>query len=141
MKNGNMGVREYGNWGIVVTAILLSAMPLLAQQTISSGSGCSKAEAVGYLGISGIDCDCTVSTPGSGHEWNFRTEPKITSLEMDSRAGSLLRPGDIITAVNGKLITTRDGARELAELKPGENITLTIRRDGTTRYVALTAES
>ena len=59
----------------------------------------------------------SISTPGSGHEWRFRSEPKITSLEMDSRAGAVLKTGDVITHVNGKSIRTPEGARaELNEI-------------------------
>lgn len=114
------------------------AVPAAAQVASKT---CSASESVGYIGISGIDCDCTISAPGSGHDWVFRTEPKITSLEMDTRAGTLLRIGDVITAVNGKLITTRDGARALETLKPGESVVLTIRRNGETRQIALSAGS
>lgn len=131
---------------VVSLAVLLTAAaPAMAQQASGSNSSnkttCSTAEAVAYLGISGIDCDCTISSPRSGHDWTFRTEPKITSLEMDSRGATLLRIGDVITAVNGKLITTREGASELANLKPGEAVILTIRRNGASQRIALTAES
>lgn len=132
---------------IASLAFLVGATaPAMAQQGYSSSGGgnkttCSTSEAVGYLGISGIDCDCTISSPRSGHNWTFRTEPTITSLEMDSRGATLLRIGDVITAVNGKLITTKEGAQELAELKPGEGVVLTIRRNGNTQRIALTAQS
>src|SRR5215208_993 len=89
----------------LVFALAMSA-PMLAQTT---SSRCATAEAVGFLGISGIDCNCTIGSPDPD-EWAFRTEPRISSLEMDSRAGSLLKVGDVITHVNGQLITTREGA-------------------------------
>ena len=46
-----------------------------------------------------------------------------------SPAGKL-HTGDILIAIDGVLITTRDGGRRLANLRPGVPITLRIRRDG-----------
>ncbi len=122
----------------LVIAMLWTA-PLAAQQI--APAKCDGGDAVGYIGISGIDCNCTISTPGSGKDWSFRTEPKITSLEMDSRAAAVLRIGDVITSVNGKLITTYAGAQELAGLKPGVPVVLGVRRDGQALTYALTPES
>lgn len=126
---------------LISLAILVAAAAPAAAQNTASATGCSAREAVGYIGISGIDCNCTIASPGSGKQWVFRTEPKITSLEMDSRAAGFLKVGDVITAVNGKLITTREGAQELADIKPGESVTLTIRRAGAALNYAITAES
>ena len=111
--------------------------PAFGQSTAS----CGGKQPVGYLGISGIDCDCTITTPGSGKEWRFRTEPRITSLEMDSRAGAVLKIGDVITHVNGKSIRTTEGANALSEIEPGHAVVLTVRRSGQVLKFALTAES
>jgi hypothetical protein len=128
---------KYDTHYLISLALMLSTAPLMAQDVSKT---CDGKERVGYLGISGIDCDCTISTPGSGHPWSFRSEPKITSLETDSRAGALLKTGDVITAVNGKAITTYEGAQELANVKPGQPVVLTIRRNGTTYKYAITPE-
>ncbi len=116
---------------------LATATPLLPQ---TAGTRCAAGDAVGFIGISGIDCNCTIGSPDPD-KWAFRTEPRITSLEMDSRAGSILRTGDVITHVNGHLITTREGARALATIKPGQAVVLTIRRNGEILKFALTAET
>lgn len=125
----------------LITLALMAgtAVPALAQ--VTSTRTCNGREAVGYLGISGIDCNCTISNPGSGRAWYFRTEPKITSLEMDSPGANVLKVGDVITAINDKLITTREGADEMANIKPGQAIILTVRRNGQTLKLALTADS
>jgi hypothetical protein len=133
MKTGNL---------IVTLALAAAAFPAQAQVAAGGGSGsCTGSEAVGYIGISGIDCNCTISSPGSGKAWAFRTEPKITSLEMDSRAGKVLKIGDVITRVNGKLITTHDGAQELANIKPGQAVVLDVRRNGQSMRFAITADA
>jgi hypothetical protein len=124
---------------ISLAALILSAAPAIAQ--VATTQTCDGKDPVGYLGISGIDCNCTISSPGSRRQWYFRTEPKITSLEMDSPAGKLLRTGDVITHVNGKLITTADGARELSQINPGEAVVLTVRRNGQSLKYAITAQS
>ena len=124
---------------ISLAALIASAAPLLAQNATTQT--CDGRSPVGYLGISGIDCNCTIATPGTNHPWNFRTEPKITSLEMDAPAGKFLKTGDVITHVNGKLITTSEGARELSSVRPGEAVVLTIRRNGQSLKYAITAES
>lgn len=125
---------------LVFLALLLgSATPAFAQN--ATARTCGGQQPVGYLGISGIQCDCTISAPGSGRAWSFRNEPRITSLEMDSRAGAVLKIGDVITHVNGKAIRTRDGAQELSNIEPGEAVVLTVRRNGESLKYALTAGS
>jgi hypothetical protein len=115
---------------------LVTAAPVLGQST----STCNGKAAVGFIGISGIDCNCTIGSPNP-ENWAFRTEPRITSLEMNTRAGQLLKIGDVITHVNGHLITTREGARAMATLKPGETVIVTVRRAGETLRYALNVES
>ena len=125
---------------LISTGIALAAVvPANAQST--AGNTCSGKEAVGSLGISGIACNCTIGRPGSGDVWQFRSEPVITSLETDSRAGAVLKIGDVITHVNGKSIRTAEGAALLANVRPGQAIILTIRRNGQPLKYALTAES
>lgn len=124
---------------ISLIALVASAAPLVAQNATTAT--CDGRSPVGYLGISGIDCNCTIATPGTDHQWYFRTEPRITSLEMDSPAGKFLKTGDVITHVNGKLITTSEGARELSSVKPGEAVVLTVRRNGQSLKYAINAES
>lgn len=116
------------------------AVPSLASGQHATGASCGGQSPVGYLGISGIACNCTITRPNGG-EWKFRTEPAVTSLEMDSRAGAVLKIGDVITHVNGKLITTADGAAEFANIDPGEAVVLTVRRKGQSLRFALTAEA
>jgi hypothetical protein len=116
---------------------LAAAAPALAQQAATQ---CEAKDAVGFIGISGIECNCTIGSPDPD-KWAFRTEPRITSLELDTRGGSILKTGDIITHVNGHLITTREGARALASIKPGQTVILTVRRNGESLKFAITAES
>lgn len=127
------------NYLIGIGMVLGAFTPAFGQS--GAANTCNGRDPVGYLGISGIECDCTISTPGSPQEWRFRSEPRITSLEMDSRGGAVLKTGDVITHVNGKSIRTSEGARALADVRPGQAIILTVRRNGETLKYALTADS
>jgi putative serine protease PepD len=64
----------------------------------------------------------------------------ISSVENGSAAASAgLKVGDVITEVNGKAVTTPAQLRALIAAKqPGDELTLTIRRDGSTKTVKAT---
>jgi predicted metalloprotease with PDZ domain len=74
---------------------------------------------------------------GSGYTHQFSTEPRIRGLLDGSPADGKLEDGDILIAIDGVLITTREGGRRLANLKPGMPVTLRIRRDGKEMDVTL----
>jgi S1-C subfamily serine protease len=57
--------------------------------------------------------------------WSFQSEPVIAS----TTATSPLRAGDVVVAVGGKPITTREGADRFAYLT-AEEISITVRRGG-----------
>jgi hypothetical protein len=122
---------------LALVFVLAAAAPVLAQQ---AGTRCDAKDAVGFLGISGIECNCTIGSPDPDR-WAFRTEPRITSLELNTRGGSILKTGDVITHVNGHLITTREGARALATIRPGQAVILTVRRNGESLRFAITADA
>ena len=116
---------------------LAATVPALGQ---NAESRCAGRDAVGFIGISGVECNCTIGSADPDN-WAFRTEPRITSLEMTSKAAGFLRVGDVITHVNGHLITTREGARALAAIKPGQAVVVSVRRSGESLRFALTAET
>jgi hypothetical protein len=104
---------------------------------------------IGDLGIVSLDCDCIYSGRAhstDGHmtlarRWTFRSEPEVSELRPDGPAAGRLREGDVITAIDGVLITTRDGARRFAEVAPGAVVTLTVRRDGREMPVRIVADT
>jgi hypothetical protein len=124
-------MRVFSNYLITAALMLCAAAPAMAQE-------CEGKRMVGYLGISGIACDCTISDRADDN-WSFRSEPRITSLEMDSKGARVLRTGDVITHVNGKRITTREGAKALQDIDPGDNVVLTVRRNGESLQFAIAA--
>src|SRR5262249_3126703 len=72
---------------------------------------------------------CTNCEFGSGYA-RFSTEPRINNVAPNSPAAEILRPGDLISSVDGALITTEDGASRYINLKQGQSLTLLVRRDG-----------
>jgi membrane-associated protease RseP (regulator of RpoE activity) len=102
-------------------ALAGSAVSLTAQ------TPCPASEQVGWLGIAGIEC--TNCEFGRGYA-RYSTEPKVVSIAPGSPAVGVLRSGDQIVSVNGALITTEEGASRLSNLKPGQSLTLLIRREG-----------
>jgi hypothetical protein len=121
---------------LVLVLIGTAAAPAFAQRAASS---CDTGDVVRYLGINGIDCNCTIGSPDA-ENWAFRTEPRVTSLIPQTRGGRLLRVGDVITHIDGKLITTREGAQAMAAVKPGQTVILAVRRGGENLRFAIVAE-
>ena len=88
----------------------------------------------GDLGISHLLCvggSCSVNLrTGRGFAHDFSTEPRIQGLEKDGPAWGRLQDGDVLVAIDGVLITTREGGRRLANLTPGKPVELRVRRGG-----------
>ncbi|HEV8577828.1 MAG TPA: PDZ domain-containing protein [Thermoanaerobaculia bacterium] len=95
----------------------------------------------GDLGIRSLLCvsgSCQVNRwTGRGYTHEFSTEPRVNGVIGGSPADGKLRQGDVITAIGGVLITTREGGRRLANLTPGVPVTLRIRRGGKEMDVVL----
>jgi S1-C subfamily serine protease len=85
-----------------------------------------------HLGIESFECrasSCWVNRPAEGTRvHDFRVEPIV---HPDTAAGSPLRDGDVLVAVNGMLVTTPEAGRLLANLSTEAPVTLSVRRKGT----------
>jgi hypothetical protein len=86
----------------------------------------------GDIGISHLLCvagSCSVNLrTDRGYSHDFSTEPRIRGVEKDGPSWGRLQDGDVLVAVDGVLITTREGGRRLANLTPGRPVALRIRR-------------
>ena len=71
------------------------------------------------------------------HWTQFGAEPELRDIRPDGPAAGRLREGDILVAVDGALITTREGGLKLARTQPAHAGRLTIRRDGRTQDVVI----
>ena len=108
------------------------ARPLAAALAFALCAGSAQAQRcaegvprTATLGIGLLQCvggSCTLNArDGSGRAHDFSTEPKVWRLEADGPSAGVLRDGDQILAVDGALITTRDGGRRLANLRADDS--------------------
>jgi len=126
------------------------AIAVMAVMTLLSGAAAADGPApeaaceggaakVGWLGVTGIRARQLSVRQGDSPDdltvW-FGQEPEV--LAVNGPARGRLRPGDVIAAVGGSLITTRAGGSLLARPEPGRPVTLTVRRDGRETQVEVT---
>jgi membrane-associated protease RseP (regulator of RpoE activity) len=110
---------------------VMIVVALLAQPAGATGQArCD--EAAGTLGIRALRCEgCTFRMSDAGiEEARFRTEPEVTAVARGFTTGDPLRPGDRIVAIDGALITTRDGSGRLVGLEAGRAVEVRVRREG-----------
>jgi C-terminal processing protease CtpA/Prc len=121
---------------------LLALVTLAPEPAQAQNPNCPEGQKLeGDLGIEGISCrNCTLRT-GRGQEdvWRFRAEPEVLSIRAGSPAAGKLKAGDVITAIDGELITTPEGGRHFANIGYGERVTLTIRRGSKASRVEMVA--
>lgn len=122
-----------------LTLALMGTSGARAQETETCPDG---KPPVGKLGIEELRCSSGHCLRGFAFEagrliTTFTTEPRVQALEPP--AEGILAPGDVIVAVDDKLSTTREAARRLARVEPGDRVRLRIRRDGVEREVTIVA--
>ncbi|MEO8193064.1 MAG: PDZ domain-containing protein [Gemmatimonadales bacterium] len=95
---------------------------------------------ISYLGIVNIRCDCTVRADGDGSRlFIFRTEPVVLGVVPGSAGEGILYRGDRIIRVDGISILTADGARRVADIRPGDYVGLIVKRGGNTLKLSIKA--
>ncbi len=92
----------------------------------------------GFLGVAIRcgDCVLTFSADAGGSEFRFEEYPEVVEVVEGSLAERTgLRPGDLLTHVDGKDLRTEEGADRLAKLvlRPGERLEIRYIRDGEAR--------
>jgi hypothetical protein len=117
-----------------LTALLLCALPAVATSLDAQVTGITTApcsagwSTLGAIGVSEFSCDCSFEQ-GDDRTWRFRGEPVIRAVSPDGPADGKLRPGDVIVAVDGMLITTRSAGIRMAKLQPRVPVSLSVRRN------------
>lgn len=111
--------------------------PAAAQEPSSNVALPDGAASEADLGIGSIRCRCSSETRRDSTTWSFLTEPEILAVRPDGPAAGKLAAGDRVVAIDGSLITTPEGGRRWSRLRPGDEVSLRIRRDGATRTVSI----
>ena len=117
---------------------------LLALARPAAASDCEDGTPrVGWLGVDLAECNCTYSFDSENmtSSWRFGSEPRIGGIRSESPAEGKLSAGDVVAAIDGALITTAEGGRRFAGLRPGVPVTLTVRREGRELDVQITPGS
>ena len=131
-----MRTRTFARRLALPLALALAARAADAQ---TCGDGIPRTATLGIGLLQCVGGSCTVNArDGAGRTHDFSTEPRVWRLEANGPAAGVLRDGDQILAVDGVLITTRDGGRRLANLRAGVPVALRIRRGGSERRVSVT---
>ena len=122
---------------LALTAALV-AMPAVApgQQGVCGSDG--RGRIVPDLGFEDIQCShCSIQVYADHGRYRFSTEPRVYGIH--GTGDGKLREGDVLAAVDGRLITTAEGADRLGSVRRGERVRLTVRRGGRTHDVEVTA--
>lgn len=125
-------IRDFGRGLLVLTGLMLLAGTARAQEVaVTAACDANRSSmSLAPLGITQFSCDCSVTTGvGERGVWFFRREPVIGGIAPDGPAAGKLQAGDVIVAIDGLLITTREAGRHLASLRPGQPVRLTVRRE------------
>jgi hypothetical protein len=120
-------------------AAFLAAMAFGSQATAQRCEGGTRVADLGFNDLGG-----SVNIRQHNNErpvWEFGGEPVIGGVRSDGPAGGRLRNGDVIVAVDGQLITTREGGRRYTAIDPGDRVRLSIRRGGRVQDVTVVAGS
>jgi hypothetical protein len=73
--------------------------------------------------------------------WSFGGNPRVYSVQRGSPAAkSGMRKGDVITHIDGTNITSEKGGELFGSVKPGQTVKWTVRRDGKSRSITVTAK-
>jgi S1-C subfamily serine protease len=129
--------------------VLRTALAVLILSVASAAPAVAQEQALcpdarlsgGTLGVGLYQCAggaCSLyRTSGDGYAHSFSVEPRVWDLSSPARGK--LKDGDVLVAIDGSLITTRSGGRKLATVRPGQSVSLRVRRGGDERTVRVTA--
>jgi hypothetical protein len=126
-----------------VVSIVVLALTLPGRALAQDGrNACPAGERVPALGVDRLICiggSCSINVDtDEGVEHRFSTEPRVDAVSGAARG--VLKPGDVVVAIDGLPITTREGGRRFANPLPGEPARLTVRRGGKEIALAIVPE-
>ena len=139
---------------VVLGALVASAGPLAAQVDSGTGRGQGRGASRSYsysitsregwlgIGVACSRCSLTASDDGEARQWTFSEPPTVFTVDRDGPADRVgLRTGDTLVAIDGVPLTSARGGAAFANIRPGQAVRLTYRRDGAEHLVRLVAQS
>jgi hypothetical protein len=95
---------------------------------------------VGHLGITEVECDCTFDTrKPDARNFRFRSNPVALSVARRGPSAGILFPGDTIVDIDGVPLRTASGGSRFANVRPGQRVSIGLKRAGQALRVAVTA--
>jgi len=124
---------------LTVYAIAIAGTVASAQSTTQPSP---RREIVGDLGITAVECDCTFDGRSTrARVFRFRSNLIVIGVAPSGPSAGLIFPGDTIFDIDGTPLMTREGGIGLANVRPGQRVTLGLRRAGRAMRVGVTAGS
>ena len=147
--NGTQRMARPNGWRKGFTSLLAAALLLTltgyadGQQGVASSCP-DGAIPRGEIGIASFECsNCAMFTSRDDgrRSWSFSAEPIVRTVEPGSPADGKIEDGDRLVAIDGHLITTGEGGDRLANLVPGETVSIVVRRGSREQTVAVVPRS
>src|SRR3954463_13312187 len=103
-----------------ITKKLAMAAALLSLPGAAPGQTCGRdGVTVQDLGFGDVSCEhCTINVSPRGVNYRFATEPRL--YEIHGPGEGRLREGDVLVAIDGRLITTEEGGDRMAAVRRGQ---------------------
>src|SRR5215218_9074607 len=123
-----------------LAAVAALALAPAAATTADAQGACGggKGITVPDLGWADIDCShCQIEYSTRARRYRFGTEPRISGIR--GPGAGRLREGDVLVAVDGRLITTDQAGDRLANVRRGERVRISVRRGGRVESYDITA--
>ena len=147
--NGTQGMTRPRSWRYGILSLLAVAMLLIATGSADAQQGVASscpdgATPRGEIGIASFECsNCAIFTSRDDERrsWSFSSEPTVRTVEPGSPADGKIEDGDRLVAIDGHLITTGEGGDRLANLVPGETVSIVVRRGSREKTVTVVPRS
>ncbi len=147
--NGTQGMARPNGWKKGFTGLLAATLLLTTTGSADGQQGVASscpdgATPRGEIGIASFECsNCALFTSRDDgrRSWSFSAEPIVRTVEPDSPADGKIEDGDRLVAIDGHLITTGEGGDRLANLSPGETVSIVVRSGSGERTVAVVPRS
>jgi len=135
----NSSTQNNGVMTILVAILMLIAIASTADAALAISTAFADSdvpdvsedrEPIGHLGIMSMEFNGSITLNPSGESvYRFTSEPIIQAIDREGPGWDVLKPDDVLVAIDEYLITTKRGGLLFSDPPIGEPLELTIRRD------------